>query len=196
MLDKSNASALTDLILSRRSIMPKRLIEPGPSSGELELMVQASLTAPDHGRLTPCHFTLVPKESRERFAQLLADSKRRMSPSTTQAEVDRAFEKGMNGPVLLAVSARLDRDKPNIPAHEQWIAIGGAVQNFLLAAHALGYGASILSGDKVNDVHLAEALQLPRDRMLIGFITVGTNSGERKPRMDPPASSVLERWSG
>lgn len=185
---------LMDLMLSRRSVMPKRLVEPGPSQDEIELMAQAALAAPDHGKLLPYRFTLVPQAARERFARHLVDSKRRTSPTTSEAELERAFEKGMNGPTLVVVSAHLQRDHPTIPVREQLIAVGCAIQNFLLAVHALGYGASILSGEKVDDVHLAAALGLPGDLELIGFITIGTESRNPGPRSDPPVSAVLTTW--
>jgi hypothetical protein len=38
---------------SRRSISPKRLSAPGPTSSELEMMISAALMAPDHRNLRP-----------------------------------------------------------------------------------------------------------------------------------------------
>ena len=52
-MNMTEESLITDfaemLITTRRSILPKRLFEPGPNDEELELIFSAAASAPDHG---------------------------------------------------------------------------------------------------------------------------------------------------
>ncbi|MBV8123130.1 MAG: nitroreductase family protein, partial [Paucibacter sp.] len=57
-------------LLSRSSVGPKHLIEPGPSAAQLRLMAAAALHAPDHAELVPFRFKVVRGEARQRMAEL------------------------------------------------------------------------------------------------------------------------------
>ena len=50
--------ALTSL-LSRLSVPPRLLVEPGPDAAQTDLILKAAMRAPDHGNLKPVRFILV-----------------------------------------------------------------------------------------------------------------------------------------
>jgi nitroreductase len=107
-------------MLSRYSVGPKHLLEPGPSDAELRLMVQAALRAPDHGELLPFRFKLVRGAARQRMAELFAAAARAAGKDEAGAALDA--ERALKPPITVAVLARIDLGHPQVPAHEQWAA--------------------------------------------------------------------------
>ncbi|MDY0748213.1 nitroreductase [Paucibacter sp. R3-3] len=166
----SDKNLLQDL-LGRYSIGPKHLVEPGPSDDELRLMVEAALRGPDHGELVPWRLKIVRGEARARMAELFAAAARRAGKDETGAAMDA--ERALRPPMTVAVVARIDMGHPQVPAHEQWACVGGALANFLNAAHLLGYGGKMLSGAKVRDPGIAAAF-CEHGETLLGWIALGT----------------------
>lgn len=183
-------------ILGRHSVSPKRLGPPGPSDEEIRLMIAAAVTAPDHAALRPWRFLLIAPEARERLGELFVEIKRRRSPDEPPALLARERDKALNGPALIAVIARITHGNPKVPESEQYISVGAAVANLLLAASALGYGGILLSGEKVRNPLLREAFDLGADEELVGFVTVGTPSAPQPARPRPDPARHLAVWSG
>ena len=102
----------------------------------------------------------------------------------------------MRAPTLVGVVARLTRGHPKVPVHEQYVSVGAAVQSILLAAHALGYGAILLSGSRSRDRLVRDLLQLGNNEEMIGFISIGTPSKKISPKIRPPARAHLTVWHG
>jgi nitroreductase len=181
-------------ILRRRSVAPRRLIAPGPDEAAITLMVQAALAAPDHGRLRHWRFVLVPADEREALAKAFGTAARELNPEAPAEMVDREAGKALHGPILLAVIVRIDDEHPVAPASEQWASAGAAVQNMLLAAEDLGFRAMIVSGRKVTAAALRKAFGLAEDEHLLGFVAVGTPSGEPSPIARPDPGEHLSIW--
>ena len=59
---------VAELMQSRQTILPKRLLAPGPNPCQLNRILSAAATAPDHGQLVPWRFVLVPLSARVRLA--------------------------------------------------------------------------------------------------------------------------------
>lgn len=188
----STAPASLDALLTRYSVGPKHLVEPGPNDAQLALMAQAALRAPDHAELVPYRFKLVRGAAKQGMAALFADAARAAGKGDEGATLDA--ERALKPPVTVAVVARIDLGHPLVPAHEQWAAVGGAIANFLAAAHAQGFGGKMLSGAKVRDAAIAAAFCEPGETLL-GWMALGTPV--RKPagpsrKLDPAA--VLVDW--
>ncbi|MCV2366856.1 nitroreductase family protein [Roseateles oligotrophus] len=158
-------------LLSRYSVGPKHLSEPGPDQAELSLMVEAALRAPDHAELLPFRFKVVRGAARAQMADLFAAAARAAGKDEAGAAMDA--ERALRAPVTVAVLARIDLGHPLVPAHEQWACVGGALSNFLNAAHLLGYGGKMLSGAKVRDANVMAAFCGPGETLL-GWIALGT----------------------
>jgi nitroreductase len=190
-----SAEALLAL-LGRYSVGPKHLVEPGPDEEQLAVMVQAALRAPDHAELVPYRFRLVRGEARAGMAALFADAARAAGKDEAGAALDA--ERALRPPVTVAVVARIDLGHPQVPAHEQWVAVGGAVSNFLTAAQLLGFGGKMLSGAKVRNAAIAAAFCEPGETLL-GWIALGTPArrpGRREgPARKPGVSEVLVEWA-
>ncbi|QNT70229.1 nitroreductase family protein [Defluviicoccus vanus] len=184
MPHEGDSSELLALINRRRSVAPKRLRPPGPTPTELAAMIDAALSAPDHGGLRPWRIIQVADSGRQRLAAAFVEAKRRRTPDVPQAILARERDKALHAPTLLVVCARPRGDRADIPAYEQLIAVGAAVQNLLLAAHVLGYGASLLSGEKARDPLVRACLGVALDEILVGFLSIGSIATPSPPR--PP----------
>ena len=165
-----NSSAL-DVLLSRYSLGVKHLAEPGPPDDELRILAQAALRAPDHGELVPWRLAAVRGQAREQLADLFAEHAKRKGKDDEGVALER--ERAVRAPITVAVLARIDLGHPQVPAHEQWMCVGGAVANFLNALHAMGYAGKMLSGDKARAPHIVQAFCEPGET-LVGWMAIGT----------------------
>jgi nitroreductase len=167
-----NDDAALQALLGRYSVGPKHLVAPGPDEAQLRLMVEAALRAPDHGELLPFRFKVVRSDAaKARMAALFGAAAKRAGKDVTGCAADA--ERALRPPLTVAVLARIDLGHPQVPSHEQWVCIGGALSNFLTAAHLLGFGGKMLSGAKVRDADIAAAFCAPGETLL-GWIALGT----------------------
>ncbi|HSW07209.1 nitroreductase family protein [Aquabacterium sp.] len=180
------------LLLSRQSVGIKHLAEPGPDAAQLRLMADAALRAPDHAGLVPFRFAVVQGAARERLAQLFAQVAR--DAGKDEASVALDVERAQRAPVTVAVLARLDSGHPQVPVHEQWACVGGALTNLLNAAHALGFAGKMLSGAKVRHPAVQQAFCRPGETLL-GWVALGTPVKSPQRGLDKPrAVDVLSDW--
>lgn len=181
-------------LLSRQSLGVKYLIEPGPDDAALALMAAAALRAPDHAELVPFRFKAVRGAARDRLAALFAQAACDAGKSEADAAIDA--ERAQRAPVTVALVARLDLGHPLVPAHEQWIAVGAALANFVNAAHALGFAGKMLSGAKVRHAAIQAAFCEPGET-LVGWVALGTAAkASSKPlRAKAQPNDVLKDWT-
>ncbi|CAN5286537.1 nitroreductase [soil metagenome] len=166
-----NEAAL-EALLCRYSVGPKHLAAPGPDEEQLRRMVEVALRAPDHGELLPFRFKAVRSAAaRARMAALFVAAARKAGKDEAACAIDA--ERALQAPLTVAVIARIDLGHPQVPAHEQWACVGGAITNFLNAAQLLGFGGKMLSGAKVRDADIAAAF-CDAGETLLGWIALGT----------------------
>lgn len=179
-------------LLGRQSVGIKHLAEPGPDDAALRLMADAALRAPDHGGLVPFRFAVVRGPAREALARLFGQAARDAGKDEAGARLDA--ERALRAPVTVTVLARIDLGHTVAPVHEQWACVGGAIANFLNAAHMLGYGGKMLSGAKVRHPAVQRAFCGPGET-LVGWIALGTPAASPKRGHDKPqAAGVLTAW--
>jgi nitroreductase len=181
------------LLLARQSLGGKHLGEPGPDDAALALMAEAALRAPDHAELVPFRFAVVRGAARERLAGLFAAAAADAGKSVEAQAIER--ERALATPVTVALLARIDRGHPQVPEHEQWCAVGGALANFVHAAHLLGYAGKMLSGHKVRQAAIQAAFCEPGET-LVGWVVLGTARRAAGPRTPKAAAAdVLRNWN-
>lgn len=186
-------TALTAL-LARRSVSPKRLTHPAPSREALNSIVGAALRAPDHGGLLPWRVIEFPVETRNDLADLFAAEKLRRDPVASDEDVRRAREHATHAPAVLAFVVRPQRH-PLVPVPEQWLSAGAALGSILSAAHLLGFGAIILSGERCQDEALRTALGVAAEEILAGFISIGSIAKAPPAASRPPRDRVWSSWA-
>ncbi|APW43824.1 nitroreductase family protein [Rhodoferax saidenbachensis] len=186
-----NTSAALDTLLSRYSLGVKHLTEPGPDAAQLQQMVATALRAPDHAELVPFRFVVVQGEARTRLADLFAEHAQHKGKGAEGVAIER--ERALRAPLTVAVLARIDLGHPLVPAHEQWMCVGGAVTNFLNAAHAMGFAGKMLSGDKARAPHIAQAFAEPGET-LVGWVALGTPTRTPHGEVRKDAAQALRFW--
>lgn len=187
-LPPERAAAL-DLISTRHSVGPKHLGEPGPGDEALRHAFAAALRAPDHGKRVPFRFVIVRDDGLERLAELFVDYGRRCGKDDAELAMERT--RAVQAPVVIAVVARVAGDD-EVPAHEQWIAVGGALTNVLNALHILGYGAKMLSGLRAADPQIVRAF-CREGETLVGWISVGTPARRPQARAVDDVDALISR---
>jgi nitroreductase len=113
-----------------------------------------------------------------RLAELFIDYGRRHGKSDADLGMERT--RAVQAPVVIAVIARID-PMHEVPAHEQWIAVGGALTNVLNALHLMGFGAKMLSGLRAADPLIGKAFCRDGEQ-LVGWISTGTPTRTPKAR--------------
>lgn len=182
-----------NLLLTRESAM--KLQEPGPSDDELDQMFASAGRAPDHGKLRPWRFVVIPTDSRAAFGDVMARSMRRRMPDASADALQRERDKAMRAPVIVVVAARVQKEH-RIPEIEQIAAASAAAQTIMLAAPALGYGAMWKTGDPAYDPSVRQALGLMPDDEIIGFLYIGTQTGGPSNVVRPAAREHVAVWHG
>ncbi len=185
------AQAAVGPLLARRSVSPKRLRAPGPGPHDIGPMLQAALRAPDHGGLHPWRVVEFASGQRAALADVFEAEKRRRDPLAPADDLRRAREHATRPPVLLAFVVS-PQARSQVPVREQWLSAGAALGNLLQAAHRLGFGAIVLSGERCFDAELTAQLGVRPEEFLAGFVSLGSVAEA------PPAAksrSPAEVWS-
>lgn len=179
------------LIHSRSNVSPRRLVDPGPQGAVLDALLEAACAAPDHGQLRPWRLVLVPMEKRDLLAAAFEQALLERDPQATAEQRMNARDKAFRAPVLVLAIARLglEGDADSMPAgagarvhdHERLVALGCALQNILLMAHAHGFGAGLTSGQAMQSTALRELFALQAHEHAVCCLNIGTVS-KHKPR--------------
>lgn len=189
----NDTSTPLSLLRTRRSGKPRDLVGPGPSLEQLREMAAIAARTPDHGKLAPWRFVIVPEEARPALALRLVEILRAEKPDCTPRDAEAAAQFATQAPALVVVlSAPVPGHK--IPLWEQELSAGAACMNLLHAAHAMGFVGGWLTGwaaysDAVRDLFGAAP------QRIAGFVFIGTPARalEERPRGD--LSEIVHAWN-
>ncbi len=183
--DQEVLDAALTLIHSRQHTSPKRLGGPGPDREQIENILSAAGAAPDHGLLTPWRLIIIPPERRHLLGEAFADALTERDGAATEVQKQEARAKASRGPFLVMVVVRLDPELGPTHPQERIISAGCAIQNMLLVAHALGFGAGLSSGRALYSKQMRLVFGLSEHEQPLCFMTVGTVQ-RRKPARPRP----------
>jgi nitroreductase len=172
---------------ARRNVAPKRLIEPGPTEEQLNLIFRAASNAPDHGRLQPWRFILIPNSKRSDLGNAFVKALKQRDPGTGQDQIDAAYEKAFRAPCLMIAVISSLPSEPHVPLSERLISLGCSIQNMLLMAETLSIGSGITSGQAMNSKPIRDLFFFTEHEEGICFINFGTVSSRKpsRPRASP-----------
>ncbi|MBV1914128.1 MAG: nitroreductase [Pseudomonadales bacterium] len=180
-------------IRNRRS-SPK-LTTPAPTSDQLNLILESALCAPDHGRLQPWKFLVIEGEARIALGDLYLKAALEESPDLSEQRQQRIKAMPLRAP-LVVVAATRPVEGHKVPVLEQMIATGAAVQNMLLAAEDLGYGAMWRTGEMAYKSIVKTGLGLDEADEIIAYLYLGTAVLEPSPRVLEPLENYCKQWDG
>ena len=186
-IEKDSATRLaSQLMASRQTVLPKRLVAPGPDAAELGQLFQAAATAPDHDLINPWRFLIIPDHKRADLGELFAKALLERDPSASADQIDQARDKAMRAPLLMLLIVDEAKGDPEVDIHERVLSAGCAVQNFMLLANAMGYGSGLTSGKALKAPSFRSGLGLQPHELALCFLSVGTVSSRKpfKPRPD------------
>jgi nitroreductase len=179
------------LMQVRQTILPKRLQAPGPNEAQLQILLGAAASAPDHRQLLPWRFVLVPTTARERLAQVFAQALVERDANALPEQVVQAREKAHRAPLLLLLVVDEARGDLEVSLHERTLSAGCAVQNMLLMATAMGFGSALTSGKALTSKSFRQLFGLTSSELALCFISVGTANSSKPSRIRPkPADYV------
>ena len=163
-----------ELIFARDHTSPRRLIEPGPTSEQIESLFSLCAAAPDHGLLVPWRFVVIPASERHHLAEVFANALLDRAPEATEKQLSDAREKAYRAPFLAIAIAKHGQCEPDIPILERMISMGAAIQNMLLGGTSLGFGSGLTSGRTMKSGHLRALLSLEHHEFAICCVNIGT----------------------
>ncbi len=181
----------TALMQSRQTILPKRLLEPGPDAQQFQLLLEAAASAPDHGQLLPWRFVLVPQNARGRLAAVFVAALQQRDSRASAEQLALAGEKAYRAPLLLLVVVDAEKGDASIPLQERIISAGCAIQNILLMAAAMGFGSALTSGKALGADQLRTLFGLSPSEQALCFISVGTAASQKPARLRPVPGDFL-----
>lgn len=188
----NDLSTPLSLLQTRRSGKPRDLVAPGPDDDQLRAILQVALRTPDHGKLAPWRFVIVPPGRRDALADLLASAYRAEKSDAGRLEIEAMHQFAHQAPVLIvALSATVADSK--IPLWEQELSAGAAIMNLLHATHALGFAGGWLTGWPAynDDVRAAFAQE---DERIAGFVFIGTPGRPQEERPRPEYDAIVSIW--
>ena len=182
------------LLATRRSGKARDLIAPGPDSNELGHILEIAARTPDHGKLAPWRFVVVPQEARDALAAGIVDAYRAEKPEAGRLEIEAMDQFARQAPALVVVLAS-PRVGSHIPLWEQELSVGAVTMNLLHTVHASGYAGCWLTGwsafsDRVRDLFGAAP------ERIAGFVFIGTPGKPLEERPRPDMAKTMSIWNG
>jgi nitroreductase len=179
------AEVLLAQMCARSHVAPKRLEAPGPNADELERIFKAAAQAPDHGRIQPWRFIVVPSNMREALGHAFAQALQARDINASPAELATAYDKAFRAPCLVLAVVSHTPYEPQVPVHERLISLGCAIQNMLLMAQALSMGSGITSGQAMNAPSIRQLFKLQEHEEGICYVAFGHASAHKARRQRP-----------
>jgi nitroreductase len=189
----NDASSPLSLLATRRSGKPRDLVAPGPDDGQLAQMLEIAARTPDHGKLAPWRFVVVPADRRDALSDLITTAYRAERPQAARLEIEALDQFARQAPTLVVV---LSAPKPesHIPLWEQELSAGAACMNLLHAAHAAGFAAGWLTGWAAYADSVRDAFGAAPEK-IVGFVFIGTPSRPLEERPRPESDKIVRYWT-
>ena len=182
-----------ELLKRRRSVKPMELQEPGPSAAQLETLLTIASRVPDHGKLSPWRFIIFEGDSRTKSGEKIAEIFKKTNPAATTEQIEFERNRLARAPLVVAVVSRA-APHAKIPEWEQVLSSGAATMNLVVAANALGFGASWLTEWYAYDSSVLEAFGLSPNEKIAGFVHIGTRDTLPADRERPALSEIARRY--
>jgi nitroreductase len=176
-------------------LKPVELIEPGPSTSEIETLLTVASRVPDHGKLTPWRFIVFEGDARLTAGDAIAAAFRAKYPEAKPEHVEGERKRLARAPLVIAVVSRAG-PHVKIPEWEQVLSAGAAAMSLVLAAHALGYAANWITEWYAYDRNALAGLGIKENEKIAGFVHIGTPVNKPEDRPRPTLGDIATRYAG
>lgn len=194
-IENDNVTRLaSQWMASRQTVLPKRLVAPGPSAAELDQLFQAAAAAPDHDLINPWRFLIIPEHKRLDLGELFAAALLERDPSASPDQLAQARDKALRAPLLMVLIVDEAKGSAEIDLLERVLSAGCAVQNVMLLAQAMGYGSGLTSGKALKAASFRAGLGLSPSEHAICCLSVGTVSSRKPFKARPEVAQFTRVW--
>ena len=187
--------SVIDFMLARKSAPIPELNEPAPSDEEIRTMLTIASRVPDHGRLAPWRFILYRGAARDRIGEMLAARAEQREGPLTDGRRQQELARFSRAPLVIGIVS-VPRENPKIPQWEMFLSGGAAAMNLVIAANAFGYGTNWITNWYSDDEEGRRILGLAPQERVVGFVHIGTFSGDAPERPRPDVDTLYSEWSG
>ena len=187
-------NTLLDLLRTRRSVKPDKLVAPAPTPEQLADILTIAARVPDHKKLAPWRFIVFEGAARARLGQIFADAcqaEDREPPSPVRLETERL--RPQRSPIVIAVISHVV-PSPGAPEWEQVLSAGAASFNMCLAANAMGFGTCWITEWVSYSPRVQAALHVGEGERIAGFVYIGTPAEKPADRDRPDLAKIVSRW--
>ncbi len=188
MTEIGEVHAVLGVLAGRRSVT--RFSDIPVERRDIELALDVGIRAPNHRRTRPWRFVVVNGDARHRLGEQMAVAAARMGQ-----DVERARGKALIAPTIICAAVSPQLDRPKVLLDEEYLAVGAAIQNIMLALHARGVGSIWTTGALIGSDEVREffGITASNDRIL-GLIYVGFSRDEDKGRSIGESHVAFTRW--
>jgi nitroreductase len=189
----NDTSSPLALLATRRSGKPRDLVAPGPDETQLAQMLEIAARTPDHGKLSPWRFVVVPADRRDALSAVITTAYLAERPQAARLEIEALDQFAHQAPTLVVIlsSPKLES---HIPLWEQELSAGAACMNLLHAAHAMGFAGGWLTGWSAYSDAVRDAFGAAPEK-IAGFVFIGTVSKPLEERPRPESDKIVRYWT-
>lgn len=184
--------AVINWIQSRRSI--GNLSIPAPTEAQINAAIACAMTAPDHKKLQPWRFIVTSGSARHELGRVLLSAAEAQAVQQGEPLDDKTRQKTYQMPlrapvIITAVTQMQPHDK--VPAFEQLLSTGAAVQNLLLALQAQGFASVWRTGLLANTPEVKQHFGVALDDYVAAFVYTGTSHCQIPERREADTSGFV-----
>jgi nitroreductase len=189
----NDTSSPLALLSTRRSGKPRDLVSPGPDAAQLAQMLEIAARTPDHGKLAPWRFVVVPADRRDALSKVITSAYLAERPQAARLEIEALDQFAHQAPTLVVVLSS-PKVESHIPLWEQELSAGAACMNLLHAAHAMGFAGGWLTGWSAYSDAVRDAFGAAPEK-IAGFVFIGTVSKPLEERPRPESDKIVRYWT-
>lgn len=194
--DPRNTNIMLDGLINRSSTPPRLMGDTPPPRADVDRMLAAACSAPDHGAVRPWRFHIIEGEARNKLGELFGKALLEREPFAETAAIEKEQGRPLRAPMIIAVCAKVDPSRaPKVPVVEQVVATAAAMEHLVLAAQAMGYGAIVLTGKNAHDPMVRAAFDLAGEDELVGFVYLGATEEPTPAKDRPDPAEFTREWT-
>ena len=168
-----------------------------PTRSEVLPLLEAAVRAPNHHLTEPWRFIVLTGQALEGLGEAMGESIRRRHAGARDLEMKVQVERARprRAPVIVAV-IYVPSDHPRALEVEDRYALGAAIENLLLAAHATGLAAYLRTGAAAYASEVRDFLGLADGEEVASFVYLGRPVGRPRPLSRRTPASERTTWRG
>lgn len=179
-----------DLLLGRRSISARRMVDPAPDRAQMTQILTAATRVPDHGKLAPWRYIVLTGDDRAKLGAAIAEALE-VEQEASEKVREKMSDYGNQAPMCVIAVFSPNHGRP-IPLFEQQLSMGASIMTMITAAHALGFVANWLTGWGSTSKTVAAKLGLADHESIAGFIFMGSEGEAPTDRPRPDLDTIVQ----